>query len=219
MMLTTRYLLHRSANNWPQRSKLRLRRKEQQRAWTDFLGRLEWRLFVTLTFDPKRVFPIGQELASREAFWWCNETARIYRRPLGWVYAPERGTSGQYHVHVLMIGTPRLVHGHVFLLQEAAGIWRARNGNIDVRPVDDSYGVTFYSCKQAAEAGELVWSDTLFKYRDALQAAPTVNLFPDGYPDDGETTSLGSAESPGPCDADVDDPGHAPATDETADRD
>jgi hypothetical protein len=176
-MLTRRWPLHGRTNDWRQRH--RLIGSALQRAWTDYLGRLEWQFFVTLTFDPKRVFPVSHQLASREAFTWCNDAARIYRRPLGWVYAPERGASGHWHVHVLMIGAPAMIHGKAFALQEAAGMWTARNGNSVVRRVTDTYGVTFYTTKQAADTGELVWSDTLARYRDALLDTPTVNLFSD----------------------------------------
>jgi hypothetical protein len=45
-------------------------------AWIDFLSRVPWELLVTLTFDPKKVFPVNRHLADREAFEWCALLAR-----------------------------------------------------------------------------------------------------------------------------------------------
>jgi hypothetical protein len=129
------------------------RRGELAAAWSDLLSRMPWELFVTLTFDPKRVFPVDRIQASREAFWWCCETARIYRTPIAWAYAPERGASGLWHVHALLAGTPPG-------LTAAAPMWKERNGHIDVRPVWEIRGATLYASKSAAATGEIVWSDT-----------------------------------------------------------
>ena len=60
----------------------RLRGDALSRAWGVFLGRVPWELFVTLTFDPKRVFPASERRASREAFRWCNDTAHTFRSAL-----------------------------------------------------------------------------------------------------------------------------------------
>lgn len=174
-MLTMQWPQQAPGDEWRRRD--RLKKDEVPPAWAEFLGRLPWQLFITLTFDPHRVSPVDHNRADREAFAWCNQTARIYRRPLGWVYAPERGKSGLWHLHALMIGVP-FVAGQPSMLPEAAGMWAARNGRIDVRRVYDCQGVTLYTTKRDAVAGTLVWSDTLGKYRDALLAAPTVKLFP-----------------------------------------
>jgi hypothetical protein len=173
-MLTMRWPLQSPGEDW--RRRYRLRAHEVQAVWADYLARLPWQLFVTLTFDPTKVFPVDQNRASREAFAWCNDAARIYRRPLGWVYAPERGKSGQWHAHALIIGAP-FEGGEPSQLPEAAGMWTARNGDIDVRRVFAVEGITLYTTKQAAEAGDLVWSDTLGRYRHGLRPSPTVNLF------------------------------------------
>src|SRR4051812_1956118 len=116
----TRWPLHHGTEDDWQHG--RLRRRALHTAWAKWLGRLPWELFVTLTFDPKRVFPVNQDRASREAQKWCNETSRIYRRPIGWVVAPERGTSGQWHAHALLIGVPK-TKGEVAYLPEAQGMW------------------------------------------------------------------------------------------------
>jgi hypothetical protein len=174
-VLTSKWPVQQTGDDWRRRH--RLGRNHVQAAWAEYLGQLAWQLLITLTFDPDKVFPVDQNRASREAFAWCNETARIYRRPLGWVYATERGRSGLWHAHVLIIGAPS-VGGEASKLPEAAGMWTARNGKIDVRRVDDVQGITLYTTKQAAASGNLVWSDTLGRYRDALLGAPTVDLFP-----------------------------------------
>src|SRR5215813_6980314 len=75
-------------------------------AWAEFLGRIPWQLFVTLTFDPKRVWDIDRQLALRETRWWCGEVARLTRRPVAWVIGPERGHGGRWHTHVLLVGLP-----------------------------------------------------------------------------------------------------------------
>jgi len=150
-------------------------------AWATWLGRVPWELFITLTFDPKRVLPVGQDKASREAVRWCNDTSRMYRKTLGWVVAPERRRSRQWHGHALMIGVP-MANGKVSRLPEAAGTWRARNGHIRVDPVDRVSGVTLYTTKHAAAAGAIVLSDTLCRYRDALAAETLVCLRPESEP-------------------------------------
>lgn len=168
-MLTTRWpesTTHR--DDWQHRH--RLRRAALQLAWSDFLSRVAWELFVTLTFDPKKVFPVSSQTASREAFWWCGQAGRLLRRPIAWVYAPERGPSGLWHVHALLVGTS----GNA--LPAARALWRARNGRIDVRLVADVQGVTLYTTKQAALTGEIVWADTLQHYARTLQDTPVIGL-------------------------------------------
>ncbi len=139
------------------------------RAWSDFLAPLPWQLFVTLTFDLHRVFPVDQQVASREAFQWCNTTSWIYRLPLGWIYAPERSPSGVWHAHALLIGVPWLrpqQEDDEEDLPEARGMWTARNGIINVRRVHSAPGASLYTTKQAAFSGKVVWSDTLSRYLD-----------------------------------------------------
>ncbi len=173
--LATRWPLHQDTEkDWRHG---RLRRGAVHNAWAQWLGHLSWELFITLTFDPKKVFPVGQDRASREAVRWCNDTSRAYRRPLGWVVAPERGTSGQWHGHALMIGVP-MARGELSRLSEALGMWEARNGSIRVDPVDRVSGITLYTTKQAAAAGTIVLSDTMHRYRPALAADIVVSLCP-----------------------------------------
>lgn len=173
--LATRWPLHYDTeNDWRHG---RLRRPAVHIAWAQWLGRLPWELFVTLTFDPKKAFPVDRDTASREAVRWCNDTNHWYRTSLGWIVAPERGTSGQWHAHALMIGVPR-TGGDVSRLPEAAGMWRARNGSIRVDPIDRVSGVTLYTTKQAAVAGSVVLSDTMQRYRGVLAADTLVSLCP-----------------------------------------
>jgi hypothetical protein len=166
-MLTMQWPQQAPGDEW--RRRYRLQRDPVRSAWAEFLGRVPWDLFLTLTFDPGRVYPVDRDRADREAFEWCTQTARIYRKPLGWVYAPERGRSGLWHVHVLIVGGPRMA-GTPSTLPEAAGMWTARNGRLDVRRIHDVPGITLYSTKQAALSGTLVWSDTLGNYRTRLNA-------------------------------------------------
>ena len=139
------------------RSRNHARRAEQQAAWGGFLSRVPWELFITLTFDSKRVYAVDSVKASREAFWWCCQTAHMYRVPAAWAYAPERGSSGRWHAHVLLAGTPMRISA-------ACGIWETRNGKIDVRPVSDVHGIALYTSKSAGASGDIVWSDTCRRY-------------------------------------------------------
>ncbi len=52
--------------NWSNR--VRVRGAVLLVAWVELLGHVRWDLFVTLTFDPKRVFPVGCTRAGKEAF-------------------------------------------------------------------------------------------------------------------------------------------------------
>jgi hypothetical protein len=140
-------------------------------AWVDFLGRVPWDLFVTLTFDPKRVFPVPCTRAGREAFEWCGMIACALRHPIGWLIALERGFSGQWHAHVLLVGVAADMAAF-------AELWALRNGHIDVKPVTDGAGIVLYSTKQAALSGEIVLSDTLPLYVNRLPAHERVALYP-----------------------------------------
>ena len=81
--------------------------RDRLRGWARFLGRFKWEFFITLTFDPRRVFPVGRELADREAFEFCKDVARAARRPIGWAYVVEPGKGGCWHAHVILIGLDR----------------------------------------------------------------------------------------------------------------
>lgn len=157
-------------DEWTARS--RTRSRDLHVAWTNLLGRLSWEWFVTLTFDPKKVFPVGRQLASRETFWWCGQTGRLLRKPVGWVYAVERGGSGLWHAHVLLIGAS------VERLTAPTAMWIARNGFVRSVPVSDARGAALYTTKSAAGSSEIVWSDTLARYRDRLAETATVLLYP-----------------------------------------
>lgn len=130
------------------------------RAWGLFLGQVAWQVFVTLTFDPKRVYPVGQDRAVDEAVQWCNDVARALRSPVAWVIAPERGSNGQWHAHVVMVGAEATA------VEAVAPFWRARNGHINIQPVreGDQRVVALYASKEAAMTGAAVLSDTVHRY-------------------------------------------------------
>jgi hypothetical protein len=143
------------------------------RAWSNYLSRIPWEFFASLTFDPKRVFPVSRECASREAFWWCGSLGHLYRRTVTWIYVVERGHTGLWHAHALIIGAgeqPRWL--------AALETWRERNGKIDLQPVSDVRGVAMYTTKELAAEGEIVLSDTLARYKNCLASSPVVDLFP-----------------------------------------
>lgn len=170
-MRTTRWPQRNSAAEWPGR--MRLKRQRLARAWSRFLGRVPWEWFITLTFDSDRAVPIGQLRADRDAFWWFGQTSHLLRRPIAWVYAPERRPTGMWHVHALLAGGVARRD-----LNAPAAMWKARNGFVDIRRVSARFGAALYTTKQAALTGDVVLSDTLAKYRNCLGEEVLVPLFP-----------------------------------------
>lgn len=161
----------RSCSNGRWRERLSFRGEALARAWEAFVGRVPWDAFVTLTFDPKRRFPVSRDRASREAFRWCGQAAYMFARPLAWLYATERAASGLWHAHALIAGASTSA------VEGAAAIWEARNGRTDVRPVFDAPGAVFYASKFAAEDGEVVVSDTIERYKGVLDSEANGSLF------------------------------------------
>lgn len=142
-------------------------------AWGEFLGRVPWESFATLTFSPRLVSDVSQDLARDESIWWCHQTARILRRPVGWLVAPERGRGGRWHSHVLLVGTG----GD---LGDAPGaMWNQRCGRIDFQTVYNAPGAVLYTTKSAASIGEVTLSDTLKRYRPCLLEKPALALWPE----------------------------------------
>ncbi|MFN7916899.1 MAG: hypothetical protein U0Q55_16260 [Vicinamibacterales bacterium] len=170
MALTTKWPTLNLAAEWKGRHKIKPH--NVRRAWDDYLGRFPWEWFCTLTFDPNRAHS-KRDLVDREAFDWCNLTARTVRRPIGWVYAPERTRSGAWHAHVLMTGGIERRE-----LRASEAFWRARNGILDIKAVWERRGVSIYTSKSASMAGTLVCSDTLMRYRSGLQDSVLVALHP-----------------------------------------
>lgn len=168
MGLTTRWPPMNPAADWKTRN--RIGQENLRRAWDDYLGRFPWEWFCTLTFDPKRA-NCTRDKVDREAFDWCNLTARTLRKPIGWVYAPERSRGGAWHAHVLMTGGIERRD-----LKSCEGVWRARNGLLDIRSVWHGRGASFYTSKSASMWGALVCSDTLTQYRAAMKDSLVVAL-------------------------------------------
>jgi hypothetical protein len=155
--------------------------------WATWLGHFPWQWFATLTFDPKRVYPVSQTVVEREASRWCQLVGRTVRLQVGWVCAPERGRGGQWHAHVVM-----LANSETWSPTAALPVWETRNGRIDLRPVHDLRGLGLYLTKDAAEAGTIVLSDTLVKYKPSVPtpSLPVVPLVTVEY--DTETRQVGS---------------------------
>lgn len=147
----------------------RIKAAEIASAWASWLGVFPWELFVTLTFDPAKVFPVSAALAGKEAHWWCGQLGRIHRKPIGWVYSVERGRSGSWHSHALLVGLGEDVG------TAARAMWTERNGRIHVRAVDNGTRAVLYTSKEAALAGEIVLSDTIDRYRGSKSSR--VDLF------------------------------------------
>ena len=140
------------------RGRLRINANRIGAEWGKFLGEYEWERFVTLTVDPRRMRAISETIVSREVFQWCNEVSRLSRCPVGWAYAVEGGGGGWLHAHALLIG---IRDGS---WDAAESVWRARNGHVVTRPVDDPIAIASYLCKAIGPNGEVVVSDTLRRY-------------------------------------------------------
>lgn len=152
-------------DDWRERD--RLRGVAIAGAWNDYLGRIPWQLAATLTFDPKRVFPVSRELASREAFWWLGLLARVCRRPVAWAYVTERSTNGLWHAHAVLADAGRPNR------RTLESVWRMRNGHARIKPVHSVVGIALYTTKQATD-GEVVLSDTVTRARFRTLAPVTV---------------------------------------------
>jgi hypothetical protein len=136
------------------RKRPRLHGRVLAEAWGRYLGRLPWQFSATLTFDPKRVFPVSRDLASREAFWWTGLVAHLCRRQVISAYVIERGESGLWHVHALLgnAGRPNR--------RTLEGVWRMRHGHAAIKLVNDVAGIALYTTKMAT-SGDVVISDTV----------------------------------------------------------
>ncbi len=167
----------RLTSGWPGTvaTQARPSRTRLREAWASLLGRFPWEWFVTLTIDPKRVFPVSCAVVEREATEWCHQVARMLRLPVGWVCALERGRGGGWHAHVLMIA-----ERFGWSPKAALPVWRERNGRIDARRVTDRAGIALYTTKEAAEAGTFVLSDTLTQYQPRAGSKVVVPLWPGG---------------------------------------
>ena len=166
----------------------RLRRDMLVDAWGCFLGRVPWQFMVTLTFDPRRIFPVDRQTAMREAVGWCHRLSWVVRRPVAWLVAVERGKAGRWHAHVLLVGAP----DHLGPAPEA--MWRQRNGFIRVMQVDQARGAVVYATKEAARLGDVELSDTLIRYRTRLPDRLCVALYAeDSRQQSQERAAIGSA--------------------------
>jgi hypothetical protein len=166
--LTTRWPDPQPSTEW--RSRNRVPKHALALAWSQFLGRLPWKVMTTLTFDPKRLFPVGENTASRETWRWCGEVGRALRRPIAWLYATERGRNGQWHSHVLLTD---VTLDEVVRVAEG---WRLRNGHVDVQPIWGQPGAVFYATKDVPYGSEIVFSDTIDRYRNRLVSEVVIRL-------------------------------------------
>jgi hypothetical protein len=150
------------------RGRTRLRGGDLERAWGEFLGRLPWQYFVTLTFRNE----VNLDLASKEAYRWLCLVGYLCRRPIVWAYAIEISRNQMPHVHAVIegAGDPNL--------KTLAATWQMRNGHADIARVYDARRVALYSTKQAAR-GDVVLSDTLTPTRLKTAASITVPLVRD----------------------------------------
>jgi hypothetical protein len=166
--LTSGYSRFREAAGY--RTRIRYDGNDLSAAWASFLGRVPWKVMVTLTFDPKRVFPVDQSRASREAWDWCTKLGWMLRRRIAWLYATERGRTGQWHAHALV------ADASVKDLEAALAIWKLRNGTTHARKVSAGFVAVLYVTKSARYGTEVVLSDEIVLYRDRLNQDILVRL-------------------------------------------
>jgi len=139
----------------PWRDRTRINARRIRAGWGDNLSRFAWEYFSTLTLDPKKTSQISEQFINKEVFAWCNDIARFSRSHIAWVYAVEGGGGGSLHAHALIVGARD--EG----LAAADQGWRARNGEILTRRVDDIDRAVAYVCKCIGPNGEVVFSDSL----------------------------------------------------------
>ena len=143
---------------------------------------------VTLTFDSRRIFPVGRQTAMREAVGWCHRLSWVVRRPVAWLVAVERGKAGLWHAHVLLVGAPNP------LGTAPEAMWRQRNGFIRVTRVEAAPRAVLDATKEAARLGDVELSDTLIRYRTRLPDRLCVALYAeDSRQQSQERAAIGSA--------------------------
>ena len=164
----------RLTSTWPATvaEQARLTGAHLREAWGSFLGRIPWQWFATLTFDPTRSRPASRAVVEREATWWARLVAKMARWPVGWVCAPERGRGGLWHGHLLLLGPSQ-----DWSPAAACPVWQARNGRIDLRPVQHAPGIALYTSKEAATAGTIILSETLTRYQPRASTTIVVPLW------------------------------------------
>lgn len=157
-------MAHEDAGNAP-----KTRRRDVSSGWADWVGVIPWKHFVTPTFDPKRRFPVGRDLAERETFELCGLMCRASRRQLPWLFAVERGRSGLWHSHLLLTNVPEAA------LDTGLRYWESRNGRVDNRDVSEAQKLLRYITKEAGGLGNVCCSDNLgalvTSVRQELEAA------------------------------------------------
>ncbi len=97
----------------------------------------------------------------------------MLRRDVPWVYAPERGRAGNWHVHALLLGALEVAE-----LELALSMWHLRNGRTHAMRVAEPGTAALYTTKEAAITGEVVWADSLVRYGSTLLASQRVALAP-----------------------------------------
>jgi hypothetical protein len=150
---------------------VRVRNPLLQLGWMEFVSAIPWEWFVTLTFDPKKVWSVSRDTAARETIRWFGDVERYFRRHIGWLAALEQHKSGRWHSHGLLAGVPAR-------LDPLVAIWEGRNGRAEVQPAGNSARRCLYVSKEAAENGEILLGDGLRRFSGNLNAAPPFEIYP-----------------------------------------
>ena len=135
--------------------------------WFEILNRYEWKLFVTLTYDPQKsrrtreaVFRDFRKMANCFNVKFFKKHWHRHSKDLGlhYVSVGEQHGSGAWHAHVL-IGAPRQISP-----QEQRWMhdwWFSRHGRLDVQLIRDSADVQRYCLKHVKTGDEVEFSSNL----------------------------------------------------------
>ena len=146
-------------------------RAEIVECWVELLSPVAFQHAVTLTFDPKRVFPVGRSRAEDEVQKLMCPIEWMSRGRVEWILAVEAHRSGLHHAH---LAVARLKDADLETLER---LWNRRNGNSKVRPIDNVSGWISYLAKEAASQGDLILSDSVFS---RLTCRPTTRQLAPG---------------------------------------
>jgi hypothetical protein len=136
-------------------------------AWVRLLQNAEFTAFATLTFDPKRVFPVSRQRAESEFRKFMASYCHLNRLNPDWLAVVERHQSGIHHLHVGLVG---LSLPQVDLLLDS---WRNRNGLTRGDEVYNQSGMLRYLLKGTGSRAHAFWSDGLQRrLKLARQSAP-----------------------------------------------
>jgi hypothetical protein len=86
-------------------------------SYVEWYGHYNWRLFCVFSFNRGMRLKEGLELFGK----WIHAVELAEDRRLSWVAMPERGSPGNFHLHVLIAGIKSRIYNHVRMWNYLAG--------------------------------------------------------------------------------------------------